>query len=106
MSGCFDLKREPGRSKDLAAGEQFRQGLLCFDALYVKTREQGLMRMEGDQLSNVPGGAPFSKIGITDAITLDGSALIASPVGKLWTFPAASILYNPAGDAIERNHPA
>ncbi|HWE48232.1 MAG TPA: adenylate/guanylate cyclase domain-containing protein [Bryobacteraceae bacterium] len=59
----------------------FGRAVYVLNGLYVKTREQGLLRMQGDRLTSIAGGAPFTKIGVTDAVSFDDGALIASPVG-------------------------
>jgi class 3 adenylate cyclase/ligand-binding sensor domain-containing protein len=57
----------------------FGRAVYVLNSVYVKTREQGLLRMEGDKLTPIAGGAMFTKIGVTDAVSFGGSALIASP---------------------------
>ena len=101
----FRLKKD-GSIKVWRPASNFGRAFYVLHALYVKTREQGLMRMEGDQLSNVPGGAPFSKIGITDAITLDGSARSHRPRGYTrWTRQGTSRASRRAMRS-KRTHPA
>ena len=92
----FRLNKD-GSIKVWRPASNFGKAFYVLNALYVKTREQGLMRMEGDQLSTVPGGAPFTKIGITDAIDLDGAALIASPGGLYKMDAAGNVQSFPTG---------
>ena len=49
--------------------------------LYVKTREQGLTRMQGTSLVPVAGGALFKTVGITAGYSRDDGGLIATPTG-------------------------
>jgi class 3 adenylate cyclase len=59
----------------------FGRAVTMQDALYVKTREKGLMKMEGDTLSPVRGGQVFQTLGVTAASSMDSGGLIATPSG-------------------------
>jgi class 3 adenylate cyclase/ligand-binding sensor domain-containing protein len=60
---------------------RFGRAIYVLNALYVKTPEQGLVKMEGDRLSAIAGGALFAKVGPTDAISMGDHALIATQNG-------------------------
>ncbi len=70
-----------GSVKVWRPASNFGRAFYVLDALYVKTPEQGLMKMAGDRLSAIAGGAPFAKVGPTDAISLGDHALIATQNG-------------------------
>jgi class 3 adenylate cyclase len=59
--------------------------------LYVKTKEQGLMRMQGDELLPVPGAEILAKSAVEDAVPFQGGALIAT----------ADRLYRLSGSGLE-----
>ena len=69
--------------------------------LYVKTPEQGLLQMVSDSLVPVPGGSLFTKLGVPDAVDLDGDALVATPAslfrldktGTVRPFPTGADAY-------------
>lgn len=56
----------------------FGRALLISGSVYVKTPEQGLLVIHGDELKPVPGGERFANVPVVDAIAIDGGALIAS----------------------------
>ena len=76
----FRLNQD-GSIKVWKPASNFGRAVYVLNSIYVKTREQGLLRMEGDKLTPIAGGAMFAKIGVTDAISSDRDALIASPDG-------------------------
>lgn len=59
----------------------FGRAIAIQDALYVKTRERGLLRMDGDTLSPIPGGDIFRKLGVTAGASAGAGGLIAVPEG-------------------------
>ncbi len=59
----------------------FGRAIAIQDTLYVKTREKGLLRMDGDKLSPVPGGEVFQKLGVTAGASALAGGLIATPAG-------------------------
>lgn len=59
----------------------FGRAVTIQGSLYVKTREKGLMKMEGDSLVPVPGGEIFQKLGVTAAMSFGTGGLIAAPSG-------------------------
>jgi len=59
----------------------FGRALVLRDRLYVKTREKGLLRMDGDSLTPVRGGEVFRKLGVTAGASTNYGGLIASPSG-------------------------
>jgi class 3 adenylate cyclase/sugar lactone lactonase YvrE len=63
----------------------FGRALLVSGSIYVKTRERGLLKMRGDELTPVPGGQRFAAsagsvaaTAVEDAIALDGGLLVAT----------------------------
>jgi len=72
---------QDGSIKVWRPASNFGRAFFVLDALYVKTKEQGLLRMEDDKLSPIAGGAPFAKIPVQDAVSVGGDALIAAPDG-------------------------
>ncbi len=78
----------------------FGRAVTMQNELYVKTREKGLMKMQGDTLSPVPGGEIFQKLGVTAASSTKTGGLIAAPSGffrldaeGVKPFPTASDAY-------------
>lgn len=59
----------------------FGRAILMQDALYVKTREKGLLKMDGDSLLPVPGGDVFRKVAVEAGASLGTGGLIATPAG-------------------------
>jgi class 3 adenylate cyclase len=59
----------------------FGRAVTMQDALYVKTREKGLTKMEGDTLSTVRGGEVFQTLGVTAASSMGAGGLIGTPSG-------------------------
>jgi class 3 adenylate cyclase len=76
----FRLDRD-GSIKVWRPATTFGRAIYVLGSLYVKTRELGLLKMEGDKLSPISGGSLFTKIGVSDAVSLEESALIATPAG-------------------------
>jgi len=76
----FRLNKD-GSVKVWRPESHFGRAVYVLNALYVKTQEQGLLRMEGDKLSAVSGGGLFKTIGVTDAVSRAKDALIATPGG-------------------------
>ncbi len=86
-SRIFRLDGE-GRVKVWKPDSNFGRAVFVLGKLYVKTPEQGLLRMEGDRLARVAGGAMFTKLGVPDAVDSPGAALVATP-GALFRLDAA-----------------
>lgn len=59
----------------------FGRAVLVQNVVYVKTRENGLLRVNGNTLSPVTGGEIFQKLGVTAAASTDYGGLIATPSG-------------------------
>ena len=63
----------------------FARAIAIQDKLYIKTRERGLLRMDGDNLAPVPGGEVFQNssplMGVTAGASLRTGGLIATPSG-------------------------
>lgn len=59
-------------------------------AVYVKTSDRGLMRMEGDNLAPVPGGERLAASKMEDAVSFGGGGLIAM-ADRLYRLTASNI---------------
>ncbi len=59
----------------------FGRAIAIHDAIYVKTREKGLLRMDGNTLAPVPGGEVFQKLGVTAGASTQAGGMIATPAG-------------------------
>jgi class 3 adenylate cyclase len=56
----------------------FGRAVYVAGSLYVKTRERGLLKMQGDQLVDIPGGKIFAGLPVEDAVVSNGAVLIAT----------------------------
>ncbi len=75
----------------------FGRAFHVMGTLYVKTPEQGLLRMVSDILVPVVGGSLFTKLGVPDAVDLDGDALVATPASLFRLDKAGAVRPFPTG---------